>query len=81
MRDDTKNGCVADYLKKRFKFSLGTPTFGHWLLDGSDTDVRSVEKHSLLNKAYIYNIHIYIIYIIIIHSKYFPDSDWVKAHA
>ena len=25
--------------------------------------------------------HIALLSIVIIHSKYFPDSDWLKAHA
>ena len=41
-----------------------------YFLEGSDieADARNMEKLNTVNN-------------VIIHSKYFPDSDWLKAHA
>ena len=40
-----------------------------------------LKKNSLLDRGFCYRGSIVPVIYIIIHSKYFPNSDWLEAHA
>ena len=78
LREDLKKGVFVDGLLERDVASAR---------DAYRVGCKNQTKHSDVKYlvARIHNIHVcdftlLLLILIIIHSKYFPNSDWLKAH-